>query len=487
MAKTKKPVKSKNNLTGVGLALMAFTGVWSFGNICNGFGYFGGTQVILPWLAVFVLYFLPYSLMVGELGSVFKKDEGGVGVWCFKTIGPKVAFFAGWIYWVVHMPYLTQKSNMLVVALNWIFNPEGTVKNMDVTVLQLLCLAVFLLALFLSIRGADMVKSISKIAGIAIFVMMFLYIVMIFAAPLINPSHSGDLRSFDLTRDGLWPNDLSLLMNMSILILAVGGCEKFAPYVKSMKDPGKGFPKGMILLVIMVFATAVLGTFAMNSFYDGQEILRDNADFLANGQYQAFCKLGYFFGLGDWLMYAYALSNALAQFAAIIISIDAPLRILLGNADTDFIPRWWLKKNKYGSYPNGILVVGIIVTVITVIPCLGLGDANGVVKWLIDINSICMPIRYLFVFAAYMALKAQMSKFPNEDYALTKSKGLGMFIGFWCFAITAAAIIMKMTSAPDVFQLIMNCGMPFILCGIGLLMPLFARRSTAKWKASLKK
>ena len=79
-------------------------------------------------------------------------------------------------------------------------------------------------------------------------------------------------------------------------------------------------------------------------------------------------------------MYAYALSNALAQFAAIIISIDAPLRILLGNADTDFIPKWWLKRNKYGSYPNGILVVGIIVTVITLIPCLGLGDANGVVK-----------------------------------------------------------------------------------------------------------
>ena len=141
--------------------------------------------------------------MVGELGSVFKKSEGGVGVWCYKTIGPKVAFFAGWIYWVVHMPYLTQKSNMLVVALNWIFNPEGTVKNMDVTVLQLLCLAVFLFGLFLSFRGADMVKSISKIAGIAIFVMMFLYIIMIFAAPLINPTHSGDLRSFDLTRDGL--------------------------------------------------------------------------------------------------------------------------------------------------------------------------------------------------------------------------------------------------------------------------------------------
>ena len=76
MAEAKKVVKSKNNLTGVGLALMAFTGVWSFGNICNGFGYFGGTQVIVPWLAVFVLYFLPYSLMVGDLLFNFRTHQG---------------------------------------------------------------------------------------------------------------------------------------------------------------------------------------------------------------------------------------------------------------------------------------------------------------------------------------------------------------------------------------------------------------------------
>ena len=79
-------------------------------------------------------------------------------------------------------------------------------------------------------------------------------------------------------------------------------------------------------------------------------------------------------------MYAYALANALAQFAAIIISIDAPLRMLLGNADTNFIPKWWLKQNKYGSYSNGIIVVTIIVSVITIVPCFGIGDSNGLVK-----------------------------------------------------------------------------------------------------------
>ena len=87
-----------------------------------------------------------------------------------------------------------------------------------------------------------------------------------------------------------------------------------------------------------------------------------------------------------------------------------------------------------------------------------------------------MPIRYLFVFAAYIALKAKIEKFPNNDYTFVKNKTLGKMVGAWCFIITAAACIMKIASAPDTFQLVMNCGMPFILCGIGLLMPLFARR-----------
>ena len=103
-----------------------------------------------------------------------------------------------------------------------------------------------------------------------------------------------------------------------------------------MKKPGRQFPVGMILLVIMVVATAILGTIALNSFYDGQDL---SSDFLTNGQFDAFVKLGNYYGCGNALMIFYAISNALAMFAAIIISIDAPLRILLGNADKKYIPQ----------------------------------------------------------------------------------------------------------------------------------------------------
>ena len=40
------------------LAFMAFSTVWGFGNVVNGFVYFNGIQVIFSWIFMFALYFI---------------------------------------------------------------------------------------------------------------------------------------------------------------------------------------------------------------------------------------------------------------------------------------------------------------------------------------------------------------------------------------------------------------------------------------------
>ena len=52
-------MSDKNKITWGTLALMAFSTVWGFGNIVNGFVYFNGVQVIFRWLLMFALYFIP--------------------------------------------------------------------------------------------------------------------------------------------------------------------------------------------------------------------------------------------------------------------------------------------------------------------------------------------------------------------------------------------------------------------------------------------
>ena len=81
--------------------------------------YFNGLQVIFSWVWMFALYFVPYALMVGELGSAFKDFGGGVTSWVQETTGPKVAYYAGWTYWACHVTYIASKGSGGLKALSW--------------------------------------------------------------------------------------------------------------------------------------------------------------------------------------------------------------------------------------------------------------------------------------------------------------------------------------------------------------------------------
>lgn len=89
------------------IALMSFITVWGFGNVVNNYAN-QGLVVVFSWVFIFALYFIPYALIVGQLGSTFKEGKGGVSTWIKHTMGPGLAYLAAWTYWVVHIPYLAQ-------------------------------------------------------------------------------------------------------------------------------------------------------------------------------------------------------------------------------------------------------------------------------------------------------------------------------------------------------------------------------------------
>ena len=67
-------------------------------------------------------------------------------------------------------------------------------------------------------------------------------------------------------------------------------------------------------------------------------------------------------------------------------------------------------------------------------------NVDVLVRWLIKVNSVCMPLRYLWVFVAYIALKRAGDRFPAA-YRFVRGRGLGIFFGVWCFVFTAFACI----------------------------------------------
>lgn len=89
-----------------------------------------------------------------------------------------------------------------------------------------------------------------------------------------------------------------------------------------------------------------------------------------------------------------------------------------------------------------------------------------------------MPLRYLWVFVAYLALRKAYDKIPAE-YRFVKNQGVAKFFGGWCFLITAASCILGMYS-DDLFTFALNVITPVILTALGLIMPQIAKREQKK-------
>lgn len=451
------------------LALMTFSFVWGFGNIINGFAKYGGLKAIVSWLIIFIIYFVPYSLMVGEMGSAFKHAGGGVSSWVNETFGAKLAYYAGWTYWIVHMPYISQKPSRVIIASSWIMYGDARISKGNVMLIQFASIAIFLIILYLASKGVNFVKRISSLAGTTIFVMSLLFILLALAAPYIT---AAQVPTFQLNKATLMPNfDANFFLNLSILVFAVGGSEKISPYVNKMKNPGKDFPKGMIALVVMVAFTAVIGTIALAMIFDPNNPPKD---LLTNGSYYAFKKLGEYYGVGNLLMILYAVCELISQIAVITICVDAPLRILIESSDSRFIPKSLTVKNQHDAYINGMKLIGVIITILILIPAFGIKSVDSLVDWLVKLNSVCMPLRYLWVFFAYIGLKKAGEKFSAE-YRFTNSKTFGYIMGGWCFFFTAAACILGIYS-DDPFKLIMNIITPIVLVTLGLIMPYVAKK-----------
>ncbi len=396
-------------------------------------------------------------------------------------MGPKLAYYAGWTYWACHITYIASKGSGGLKALSWaVFRNAETYDTFPTIYVQLATMAVFLFFCWVASKGLNPLKKLATIAGTSMFVMSILYILMMIAAPAINPD--GGYVALDFSAKNLIPNfNITYFTSLSILVFAVGGCEKISPYVNKIKDPAKGFPKGVIAMAVMVVVCAILGTIAMGMMFDPKVINADPDTFnsyVSNGAYWAFQKLGQYYHIGDTLLVLYALCNMIGQFSVLVISIDAPLRMLLDNEQSkQFVPSALLKQNKHGAYINGIKLIivlsGSIILIQSVVP-----GAAAVLAQLTKLNSVCMPLRYLWVFVAYLALRKAYDKIPAE-YRFVKNQAVAKIFGAWCFILTAACCLLGMYS-DDIFTMALNIITPIVLTALGVIMPYLAKKERAK-------
>lgn len=263
-------------------------------------------------------------------------------------------------------------------------------------------------------------------------VFALLFIIFTFIAPAFNVD-AANVKDYAINAnlENFIPLDLGFLGSLSILIFACAGVEQCGPYIPRMKNPAKEFPKGIATTVFFIIAINILGVLAMCIMFgpNGEEM---GADFITNGQFLAFQKLGYYFGLGNLLMYVFAVLRFISEVALTMIIIDAPIRMLVESSDSTFFPKKSLRQNKYGTYPVWLIIEGIVVSLIFLLPIFGIDNVDALIRWTLEINSICAPLINICAFLAYMFMKAgfKQVKQTSDCFVFIKNKKLGFCVGF---------------------------------------------------------
>ncbi|WP_323052240.1 APC family permease [Pediococcus acidilactici] len=456
------------------VALMDFVTVIGFDDLIYNF-HNQGLAIVSTWVLMILLFVWPYEMMVGQLGGTFNEDGGGLASWVRATNGDLAGYIVAFFYWIAGLPYVVDVANSVVVSISWLVKGNGDLQSyMPTIAFALFTAVVFLVFIWFQhfFRNRSL-EILSTLGGGAMFVMTILFVVMTVAALMHGryiATQPFNVRAFIPKIDG------HFLSTFGLLIFAINGAELAAPYVKEMKDGKRDFPKAMMMLLLMTIFLTVFGSFSLAVFFNAHHL---PYDLKMNGSYYAFQALGKEFGIGDTLMYIFAVSQALYMFAQLAVILDASTRIFLSDVAMKYLPKSLGKLNSDGLPINGYwLTTGIVSLVLFLSNWLP--SINDMFNWLLNINGIVSPFVTSFVFFAFMRIR-QKSKEFHSDYVFIKNDVLAWLVGAWCFVITIVFSLLGVrptdaTPGTALYdkELALNIIIPVIFIALSALLPYMA-------------
>ncbi len=436
-----------------------------------------GMPVITSWIIMCLLYVTPYSLMVGQLGSTFDKEGGGLSSWVRGTDGEFLGYFTAWTYWAASIPYAVDSANEIIVDLGWaVTGTKDFQDKIPTSLFAILTFVVFIVFIIVEHHFSNSMEFLSTIGGGLMIIMVVLFVVLAFFGLIKSGGHMAT-KNFGL--HSIIPNfNLHYWSTVGMLIYAMNGAELVAPYVTKMKKPKTDFPKAMIALALMTAFLTILGSFALGIYFDANHIPND---LKMNGAYYLFDMLGQQFGMGHFLLYFWAWTSLFFNCALVAVLLDAMTRMLISDTGDKYMPKFLRKKDKNGLPVNGYILTVALSSFIMILGIF-LPDMNDIFNWLLNLNSIISPGVTCWIFYSFMRIRKNSKKFPSQ-YVYIKNDKLAWLVGLLLLLVTAAATILGF-APQDVkqgtglwwYELIINIVAVVVLIGLGAILPGIRRR-----------
>ena len=382
-----------------------------------------GVSSISWWIITFVFFFVPYGLIVAELGAAYP-GEGGIQQWIRRAFGDKWAGRTVWYYWVNVALWMPSVYILFAGMFAQLFAPEmGLWAKIGIGVVMTWITVGVGIA---SLANSKWVPNVGAVVKAAIMLIMG-----------IGGIWVASTRGFanEITLSTLTPGwDVGLAF-LPVVVYNFLGFELMSGAGAEMKNPARDVPVAIVVAGLAIVAFYLLATFGILVALPVEQIG------LIEGVLDTVSKL-----LGE---------SEFAKIATMVIGIGA-LYTFFANMVT-----WTLGANRtaqaaatdgelpavfatlhptYQTPLGAFLWTGIVSTVVIVLYGFMASTAEDLFWSLFAFSSIVFLLPYLLVFPAFLRLRSKDGGTPRP-YRVPGGTGFLTLVAAICLIFIAQAIL----------------------------------------------
>jgi len=358
-----------------------------------------GLGAITIYLIPALFFMIPSALISAELATGW---DGGVFAWVREAFGDRLGFQAIWLQWIQSVALYPSLLAFAAASLAYAIGDPNLAKNGLYT--GAIILIIFWIATLVAFRGINASAKLSSIGlllgtiipAVALIALMFIW---------LGGGHSSavPLQPSDIIPKGKGLSSLVLIIGTFI---AFSGLEVNAVHIREMRDPGRNYPKGVLLAVMLIFTMYVLGTISIAVAVPKNQL---NLDAGAAQTFVAYMKV---LGL-DSIGRALAFLLAFGAMAAAATWVIGPSRGLLLVGRKGFLPRQLQAVNKADVQVPILLIQAVIVSILAIAFVLIPNVSQAF--WLLQTITVELYMfMYILMFAAGWKLRRTHPETPRS-------------------------------------------------------------------------
>ncbi len=426
---------------------------------------FGLASVFLYVLPA-IVFLLPVSLVAAELASGW---EGGVYNWVREGLSPQMGLIAVWCQFAQTIFYYPALLAYVGSTLAYIVEPNlagnGIYTGAIIVVL-------FWSGVLVSSRGVGFVSKLSSggtVIGTLIPGAVLVVLAVVYLAQGNQSAVPMNLRHVLPAWSGL--ASIVLIVNS---FFTYAGIEVNAVHVDQLRDPGREYPKAMLLATIVVLAVFILPTLAISSVIPTHQIS------LTAGVMQAFDSLMRHFDLA-FAVPVIAVALAVGALAGMMSWLDGPAEGLLAiGREQGYLPPYFQKTKREGAEVRILAAQGVVITLIAVLYAFVPTVSNAYWIFAAMATQVYMIMYVLMFIAAVRLRRAQPDQIRGYHApALVLLCTVGGISSLAAFLIGFVAPSQLAHTSPVGYALLILAG----IVTIGILPPLLLLRlRKPSWK-----